>query len=130
MAKGFKLDAADLDGGLERVLSDFCRLEEDGIREAVEKGARVCRDTLRETEVPGDTGEYSAGWRYKTEPGSYTGSEATVYNTSKPSLTHLLEKGHELWVHGKDTGRRAPAYLHIAPAADAGMEAMEKELGR
>lgn len=113
-----------------RLLEDFAKDVDDEVGEAVAEGARECRDVLRATEVPGDTGAYAAGWRYKTDPGSFFGHEATVYNQSKPSLTHLLENGHELFVNGKDTGRRAPAYPHISKAADAGMQAMARRLGR
>ncbi len=130
MASGIKLDAANLEGGLERILEDFAQGVGEDVTRAVKKGAETCRDVLQDTKVPGDTGEYAKGWKVKTERASFFGTGATVHNASKPSLTHLLENGHELFVHGVDTGRRAPAYPHIAPAADAGMEAMEKELER
>lgn len=125
-----KLDASTLEGGFERVLEEFAQGLGEDVRKAVAKGAETCRDALRDTAVPGDTGEYAKGWEMQMEPGSFFGYQAAVFNKAKPSLTHLLEEGHELFIHGKDTGRRAPAYPHISPAADTGMEAMEKELGR
>lgn len=130
MANGYRMDAANLDGGFERIIEDFARGLGEDVRRATEKGAEVCCEVLQETKVPGDTGAYAAGWKVKADQASFFGAGAIVYNASKPGLTHLLEEGHQLFIHGKDTGRRAPAYPHISPAADAGMGAMEKELGR
>lgn len=59
---------------------------------------------------------YENGWRaYKYAP--VDGHvEAVVANATIPQLTHLIEKGHELFVHGKDTGRRTQARPHIRDA--------------
>lgn len=50
---------------------------------------------------------------------------ATVATKNEPSLTHLLEFGHEMFVHGHDTGRRVPAYPHISKAYDVGKKVLE-----
>ncbi len=59
---------------------------------------------------------YEKGWKaYKYAPvdGQVT---AVVANATIPQLTHLIEKGHELFVYGKDTGRRTQARPHISDA--------------
>ena len=38
------------------------------------------------------------------------------------NLTHLLEKGHELFVHGRPTNKRTGAFPHIVPAYVEGAE--------
>jgi hypothetical protein len=59
---------------------------------------------------------YEKGWtayKYKPRDGHV---EAVVANKTAPGLTHLIEKGHRLFVHGHDTGRRTKARPHIAEA--------------
>ena len=59
---------------------------------------------------------YEKGWKaYKYRPvdGEVT---AVVANATIPQLTHLIEKGHELFLYGKDTGRRTKARPHIKEA--------------
>lgn len=66
-------------------------------------------ERLKNSKVPKmHTGEYSRGWTAK----NYAGI-VTVYNAEKPSLTHLLEYGHNNPT--AITGRkRTPAHPHIA----------------
>ena len=42
---------------------------------------------------------------------------AIVYNASQPSLTHLLENGHDVISHGVKVGR-ARAIPHIKPVEE------------
>ena len=59
---------------------------------------------------------YERGWKsYKHAPDDGH-VEAVVANASAPGLTHLIEKGHELFVYGRDTGRRTQARPHISDA--------------
>lgn len=62
----------------------------------------------------GKGGKYAKGWGVKE---SKTGSWI-VYNKKYYRLTHLLEKGHEIIVHGKALGRRTKAIEHIKPAEE------------
>lgn len=50
---------------------------------------------------------------------------ATVATKHEPNLTHLLEFGHEMFIHGHDTGKRVPAYPHISKAYDIGKKVLE-----
>lgn len=59
---------------------------------------------------------YEKGWKaYKHRPRDGH-VEAVVANATAPGLTHLIEKGHELFVYGRDTGRRTKPRPHIAEA--------------
>jgi hypothetical protein len=53
--------------------------------------------------------------------------QAVVANKSAPGLTHLVEKGHELFVYGHDTGKRTKARPHIREAYE---HARDKHFGR
>ena len=52
------------------------------------------------------------------------GTTVEIKNTAKPSLTHLLENGHEL-----RQGGFAPAIPHIRPAFEQAADELRKELG-
>ncbi len=115
---------------VERILGDFAREIEGDARRAVQAAGRETARLLRDTS-PRDSGEYAAGWRYRTEAGvGPLGYYVRVYNASKPSLTHLLEYGHEMWAHGSDTGGTVAARPHIGPAADAAAQILLREAMR
>ena len=70
---------------------------------------------------------YERGWvayKHKMRDGHV---EAVVANKNAPGLTHLIEKGHELFVYGRDTGRRTKARPHIREAYE---NAAHKHFGR
>ena len=63
---------------------------------------------------PKRTGKYSAGWTQSKQKDT-----RVIYNKSRGSLTHLLEKGH-----ASRNGGRVKAYKHIEPVE----EFVKKEL--
>jgi hypothetical protein len=130
MSKGIYVDASGFGDAFEGILDDFmdqCTLD---AKKAVQKGGNACKKQLQATTDPRMTGEYAAGWRMRTDNDRFGGYYVRVYNASKPSLTHLLEFGHEKFIHGRDTGERVPAHPHIEPAYETGAETILKELGR
>lgn len=61
-----------------------------------------------------NSGRYAKGWTVKkTKKG-----EVYVYNRTDYRLTHLLEKGHRIVSHGKDTGKKTRANPHISRAEE------------
>lgn len=68
------------------------------------------------------TGDYRKGWTRKKV---VEGGEVTyiIYNKNKPSITHLLEKGH-----AKRGGGRVSAKPHIRPTYDKLIPQMEKNI--
>ena len=100
--------------------------DEEQLRRDVQAAARATTDELRNGALtPAVTGEYAAGWGYETEV-EVGHVRATVRNRKKPGLTHLLEKGHEKFVNGVDTGERVPAYPHIEPAYEVGADRLRR----
>jgi len=70
---------------------------------------------------------YEEGWvayKHKMRDGHV---EAVVANKNAPGLTHLIEKGHELFVYGHDTGRRTKPRPHIKEAYE---HSASKHFGR
>jgi hypothetical protein len=88
----------------------------DDVKKAIEKETRSTARKLKneiKDNSPELTGDYKAGWSYSTSK-KHGKIITTVYNKDKPSLTHLLEKGHAI-AGGKD---RVKAYKHIGPAEE------------
>lgn len=74
-------------------------------------------------------GLYNQGWkayRYRVTDGHY---KVTIANTTKPTLTHLLERGHAMFIWGKPTGRRVRAIPHISTAYEVGAAKLMGGLG-
>lgn len=70
---------------------------------------------------------YEKGWKSYHHAMVDGHVEAVVANATAPGLTHLVEKGHELFVYGRDTGRRTKARPHIKQAFE---HASAKHFGR
>lgn len=112
------------DDAFESIFDDFfneCKIDS---KLAASAGGKACKKMLQETSDPRETGKYAAGWRMRTESDGFGGYYVRIFNASKPSLTHLLEFGHEKFIHGRDTGERVPAHPHIAKAAEHGESVM------
>ena len=69
---------------------------------------------------------YADGWRY-TVRGKGLALVLTVYNATKPGLTHLLENGHMILIRGKNFGR-SKAFKHIEPAEKNVIDKLMKRL--
>lgn len=88
----------------------------EGLQSAVDATAKeVVRGTKEKSPVK--TGVYKKGWTSRkalTGPGAYG---RTVYNSKKPSLTHLLEYGHEIKgaAFYRKNKSRTDAFPHITP---------------
>lgn len=114
------------DGDLSIMISDLCQ---DAADEAYERGkertraaAKAAEQMLRQTS-PKRTGKYARGWKAKFVETS-RGFSALVANETKPSLTHLLEKGHMT-----RKGGRTKALPHILPAYEKAKRLMEEDDG-
>lgn len=68
---------------------------------------------------------YANGWTYKVK-GKGLNTSVTIYNRTKPSLTHLLENGHMILINGVNHGRTR-AIKHIETAEK---EALNKLITR
>lgn len=98
--KRTKVDGITLE--FEKILTDIS----DEAKEAVDKASTdVAQEAAKKlrNNSPKKTGSYAKGWRVKTEK-SRRSIKNTVYNATKPQITHLLEWGHL----NAANGRRVP----------------------
>ena len=95
------------------------------IKEAIETVPAQTSKRLRETSPRGGgkyKGSYASGWRVKRVGKA---KEAVVYNSRKPSLTHLLEDGHVIKNQYGQYGR-VNGTKHIQPARDEAWDKIDK----
>ena len=88
----------DLDGDFTGVVKAMTT-ETEKLTEAelTENLARVTKNATNKLKKRSKkkTGEYAKGWKAsKPKPIEGIGVSSVIYNATKPSLTHLLEKGH------------------------------------
>ncbi|WP_213997279.1 HK97 gp10 family phage protein [Tepidanaerobacter syntrophicus] len=96
---------------IERALKEYTEDVEQGIEEVIKADVTAAVKELKNTS-PKKTGEYAKGWTFKKE--STQGEvKYTIYNKTKPQLTHLLEFGH-----AKRAGGRVAGKPHIAPVEE------------
>lgn len=103
---------------------------------AVDKAAKEITSQTK-AKAPRRTGVYAKGWKSKKEQGRVGTYGRVVYQGNKPTLTHLLENGHEIKgpaFYSKRKSRTDPI-PHITSADDAEkifedalVDEMEKEL--
>lgn len=87
-----------------------------------EVGKETSSDLKTTSPTGPHTKHYKDGWTYKTE-GKGLNTKVVIYNKLKPSLTHLLENGHEVYPHG-----HADAHPHIEPAQRKATEELIEKL--
>ena len=101
-------------GSIDEVVAEAFKVTEAVANQAAitcaDKAAKHAVSLLRS--AIGGTGKYSRGWKVKREKDG-----AVVYNASQPSLTHLLENGHDIIRNGQKVGR-ARAIQHISVAEE------------
>lgn len=102
-------------GSIEGIIKEAFNVTDAVVNQAAStcsnKAAIRAKNRLRSTPI-GHTGKYQRGWKVKKERDG-----AIVYNASRPSLTHLLENGHDVISHGIKVGR-ARAIPHIKPVEE------------
>ena len=90
-----------------KALEDYKEVTEETVKETVTEVADGARDVAK-SGSPSDTGEYRKGWAVKKTEEKSGKLVLTVYNKNKPSLTHLLEKGHAKRGGGRKNMLRKP----------------------
>lgn len=114
-----KVDTAGLDEAL-KIYSDEVveKIDQDA-----QKIANSAASELRSTS-PKETGDYAKGWKVQKVKTRY-GTSCTIYNSTKPGLTHLLENGH-----ATRNGGRAPAHPHIKRVEEQVIKEFEEAIRR
>lgn len=115
---------------MQKVLEQYSEEVQTVTNSAIDKTARESVSKLK-SESPRKHGDYSGGWRSKSDGAKNGINSRIVYNSKAPGLTHLLEFGH-VTRNAKGTYGRTPAHPHIKRveewANDALVEAIERGL--
>lgn len=125
MGKRQKVTKDNLASVIESIFDDVIEGSQDGMNKAIHRAALDSVKALKSesNEKVKLTGKYAKGWRTKSRTDNVTGQSETLYNASKPGLTHLLEHGHATRNGGRVAGRP-----HIAPVEAELVEALPDEI--
>ena len=105
-------------------LEEYAEVATSDLKASVRKaGSNVRKDI--QANAPKKTGAYSKSWSVKTTKETSNTLELTVYSPKKYQLAHLLEYGH-----AKRGGGRTKAQPHIAPAEEAAISQLERDIKR
>lgn len=116
-----KVRPEDLAVEIMAELSQYSQEVTDAIKEEVKQAAEECVREIK-AKSPVKTGKYKRGWRYKVVFENNEDIRIRVYNSAKPSLTHLLEFGH-----ASRNGGRVEGIPHIRPAEQNAAKKLENK---
>lgn len=118
-------NSINIDQLADEIVNSVQNYTED-VQKEIEKETRSFAKKIKneiKEKSPELTGDYKAGWSYITSK-KHGRIVITVYNKDKPSLTHLLERGHNI---AGGTGR-VPPHRHIGPAEEKYIPKFEKKI--
>lgn len=127
MAGSATVKPSEIEAVLKGFMQDHIVLVENQAKADIELAAKETVDDLKktspyETHSKGARGRhYRTGWKFDIDMTLTGKTRATVYNSTKPGLTHLLEHGHG----GKHPAR---AYPHIGPAFNRAKAKLEARM--
>ena len=124
MASGKKVSIDGLADAVAQELAEYSELTTETVKKAVRKAGNTVRNGIKNG-APVKTGKYAKSWTARKTKETSTALEVTVYSPSRYMLAHLLEHGH-----AKRNGGRTRAFPHIAPAEEAGVEQLERDIER
>ena len=122
MAQTVKVD--QLADAVMKGLEDYAKLAADDLKADVQKAGKTVKQQIEST-APRKTGKYAKSWAVKKTRETSDSIQLVVHSKNRYQLTHLLEHGH-----AKRGGGRTRAFPHIAPAEQAGIEQLTRDIER
>ena len=122
MAQTVKID--QLADAVMKGLEDYAKLAADDLKADVQKAGKTVKQQIEST-APRKTGKYAKSWAVKKKKETSDSIQLVVHSKNRYQLTHLLEHGH-----AKRGGGRTRAFPHIAPAEQAGIEQLTRDIER
>lgn len=123
-----KVNIEDMTDAIISALKEYSKISEEEMMEIAREVAKEGVSKLKATSPRGKSkNSYAKGWAVKYIRVGSNKFNFIIYNRTKPGLTHLLEKGHQI-VQGK--GGRAKAYPHIAKVEQWCNSEFEKRIKR
>ncbi len=104
-------------------MEEYAKLAAEDLKKDVQKAGKTVKQQIEST-APKKTGKYSKSWAVK-KTRETSDSIQIVVHSKRYQLTHLLEFGH-----AKRGGGRTRAFPHIAPAEQAGIEQLTRDIER
>ena len=121
-----KVGIDELSQAVYQELEKYNKLTSEQIKDAVKTAATQVKNQIRQTAPKSHmkrSGTYARSWTMKNTAQSENSLEITVYSQHEYPLAHLLEHGH-----ATVNGGRTKAQPHIAPAEQAGIERLNREI--
>lgn len=113
------LASAVMDG-----LTEYAALATGEMKQAVRTAAATARKGIAQN-APKNTGAYAKSWAVKKARETSHTLTMVVHSNNRYQLAHLLEFGH-----AKRGGGRVAGKPHIAPAEEAAVRELEREIER
>ena len=110
--------AAEVMSGLE----EYAELAADVLKKEIQEAGKTAKTQIEQS-APRKTGRYAESWAVKKVSETSNSLEVTVHSRNRYMLTHLLENGH-----AKRGGGRVAAIPHIAPAEEAAVQSLERNI--
>jgi hypothetical protein len=122
MGKTIPIDklAVEVMDGLE----EYAELTADVLKKEIQEAGKLAKNQISQT-APRKTGRYAKSWAVKKVSETSNSLEVTVHSKNRYMLTHLLENGH-----AKRGGGRVASIPHIAPAEEAAVQSLERNIER
>ena len=105
-------------------LEEYAELTADVLKKEIQEAGKLAKNQISQT-APRKTGRYAKSWAVKKISETSNSLEVTVHSRNRYMLTHLLENGHV-----KRGGGRVAAIPHIAPAEEAAVQSLERNIER
>ena len=120
MSKVIQVDqlAKEVMDGLE----EYAKLATDVLKKEIQEAGKTAKMQIEQT-APRRTGKYAKSWAVKKTSETSNSLEVTVHSKTRYALAHLLENGH-----AKRGGGRVAAIPHIAPAEEAAVQSLERNI--
>ena len=122
MSQTIKID--QLADTVMKGMEDYAKLAVDDLKADVQKAGKTVKQQI-ESSAPRRTGKYAQSWTVKKTRETSESIEVVVHSRNRYQLAHLLEFGH-----AKRNGGRTRAFPHIAPAEQAGIEQLKRDIER
>lgn len=113
---------SDLKDVLKQLLDEYGEKIREEVEKAIESTAKATDKYLAEI-APKDTKAYARGFAKTKIEASWKGASVTIYNKSKPTLTHLLNDGWAM-----RNGERHEGDGHIDKGEQYRQEELQKEV--
>ena len=107
-----KVQVGELAKSVTKLLEDYSKVTDEGMRKAVTKAAKTVKDDIS-ANAPKNTGKYAKSWTTKKTKVTSHELQVTVYSPSRYQIAHLLEKNGHAKRGGGESERP-----HIGPAEE------------